>query len=96
MAPDWTIKNDPADTSLNEDLSIDTTIDLSWFSWDTPFKALDVGGPNSGVGVFFSFATKSLKYFVEQVRFSDRIALRQRNARGIQGFPRNKFKQKVL
>ncbi len=37
MEPDWKNKNDPADTSLKEDLSIDTTFDPSWFSWDTPF-----------------------------------------------------------
>ncbi len=32
-------KKDPADTSLKEDLSIDTAFDPSWFSWDTTFNA---------------------------------------------------------
>jgi hypothetical protein len=39
--PDWKYKKDPADTSLKEDLSIDTAFDPSWFSWDTPFKSLN-------------------------------------------------------
>jgi hypothetical protein len=38
MEPNWKYKDDPADTSLKEDLSIDTTVDLSWFSRNTPFK----------------------------------------------------------
>ncbi len=38
MAPDWKYKNHPADRSLKEDLSIDTTFDPSYISWDTPFK----------------------------------------------------------
>ncbi len=33
-----TYKNHPADRSLKEDLSIDTTFDPSYISWDTPFK----------------------------------------------------------
>ncbi len=32
------IKTNPADTSLKEDLSVDTTFDPSYISWDTPFK----------------------------------------------------------
>ncbi len=39
MAPDWKYKTHPADRSLKEDLSIDTTFDASYISWDTPFKA---------------------------------------------------------
>ena len=27
--------------SLKEDLSIDTTFDLCYFSWDSPFKEID-------------------------------------------------------
>ncbi len=38
MAPDGKYKNHPADTSLKEELSIDTTIEPSYISWDTPFK----------------------------------------------------------
>ncbi len=38
MAPDWKYKNHPADISLKEDLSIYTTVDPSYISWDTPFK----------------------------------------------------------
>jgi hypothetical protein len=38
MAPDWKYKNHPADTSLKEDLSVDTTFDPSYISWDTPFN----------------------------------------------------------
>jgi hypothetical protein len=38
MAPYWKYKNHPADRSLKEDLSIDTTFDPSYTSWDTPFK----------------------------------------------------------
>ncbi len=38
MAPDWKSKNHPANRSLQEDLSIDTTFDPSYISWDTPFK----------------------------------------------------------
>ncbi len=38
MEPDSKHKNDPADTSLKEDLSIDTTSDPSSFLWDTSFK----------------------------------------------------------
>ncbi len=40
MAPDWKYKNHPADRSLKEDLSIDTTFDPSYISWDTPFKSI--------------------------------------------------------
>jgi hypothetical protein len=40
MAPDWKYKNHPADRSLKEDLSIDTTFDPSYISWDTPFKVV--------------------------------------------------------
>jgi hypothetical protein len=36
MEPDN--KNDPADTSLKEDLSTDATFGPSKFSWDTSFK----------------------------------------------------------
>ncbi len=39
MAPDWKYKNNPADRSLKENLSIDTTFDPSYISWDTPFKS---------------------------------------------------------
>jgi hypothetical protein len=38
MAPDWQYKNHPAVRSIKEDLSIDTTFDPSYISWDTPFK----------------------------------------------------------
>ncbi len=38
MEPDWKNQNDPADTSLKEDLSIDDNFDLSYFSWDTSFN----------------------------------------------------------
>jgi hypothetical protein len=40
MAPDWKYKNHPADRSIKEDLSIDTTFDPSFISWDTLFKLL--------------------------------------------------------
>ncbi len=40
MAPDWKYKNHPAHTSLKEDLSVDTTFNPSYISWDTPFKVL--------------------------------------------------------
>ncbi len=47
MAPDWKYKNHPADKSLKEDLSIDTTFDPSYISWDTPFQSRDDGpGPD--------------------------------------------------
>ncbi len=36
--PDWKYKKDPANTSLKDDLSIDTAFDPSWFSLDTPFS----------------------------------------------------------
>ncbi len=38
MAPDWKCKNHPTDRSFKEDLSIDTTFDPPYISWDTPFK----------------------------------------------------------
>ncbi len=38
MAADWKYRNHPADRSLKEDLSIDTTFDPSYISWDTPLK----------------------------------------------------------
>ncbi len=41
MAPDWKYINHPADRSLKEDLSIDTTFDPSYISWDTPFNLLN-------------------------------------------------------
>ncbi len=40
MAPEWKYKNHAADKSLKEDLSIDTTFDPSYISWDTPFNPL--------------------------------------------------------
>jgi hypothetical protein len=40
MTPGLKVKTDPADTSLKEDLSIDTTFDTFLFSWDTPFKSV--------------------------------------------------------
>jgi hypothetical protein len=39
MPPDWKYENHPADRSLKEDLSIDTTFDPSYISRDTPFNA---------------------------------------------------------
>ncbi len=38
MEADWKYKNNPADTSLKEDLSIDTTFDPSYISWDITFR----------------------------------------------------------
>ncbi len=43
MGPDWKYKNHPADRSLKEDLSIDTTIEPSYISWDNPFKKVHSG-----------------------------------------------------
>ncbi len=40
MEPDWKYKNDSADTSLKEDLSIDTAFYPARFSWDTLLKCL--------------------------------------------------------
>ncbi len=42
MEPDWKCKNNHADTSWKEDLSIDATFDPSLFSWDTSFQQLFV------------------------------------------------------
>ncbi len=40
MVPENYFKNDLADTSLKARLSIDTTFDSRYYSWETPFNAL--------------------------------------------------------
>jgi hypothetical protein len=59
MAPDWNYKNHPADRSLKEDLSIDTTFDPSYISWDTPFKAF-LGGLSGALGSTANFPQPNL------------------------------------